>query len=293
MLLLKHTVAGRGLALALLSAGLACGQTFEAASIKPADPNQPDGRITVGMRPPIGGPGTSDPGRIRYPVISLQFLIGVAYQVKPGEKLIGPDWLDSDFFQVEAAMPPDTTDEQFRVMLRNLLAERFQLKIRRVTREGSVYALEVAKSGPKMKQSQQSAGVPLPPDAFTPHARGHPELGPDGFPAHPNVPAAGAGMFTTIGTMGVRLTARQQTMRDLARALSAGGNRMVIDQTGLTAKYDFVLTFYRQGATLPDGEGLPDIFSSLPAQLGLRLESQKAGVETIVIDHVEKMPSPN
>jgi uncharacterized protein (TIGR03435 family) len=281
------------ISLAVVAACLAHGQAFEAASVKPANPNMPDGRMVVGMRPPIGGPGTSDPGRIRYPVISLQFLIALAYNQKATGKFVGPDWLDTDFFQVEATMPPSTTEDQFRMMLQNLLAERFKLKVHRESKESSVYSLQIAKNGPKLKESKEQEDVPLPPDAFGHRPQGRAELGPDGFPLHPNVPATGAGMFTTIGTQGIRLTARQRTMHDLANALSAGASRPVVDETGLTGKYDFTLTFFRAGATLPDGEALPEVFSAIQSQLGLKLESKKDSVATLVIDHVEKMPVEN
>jgi uncharacterized protein (TIGR03435 family) len=281
------------LLLLLAATCLVRAQTFEAASIKPANPNMPGGRVVVGMRPPIGGPGTSDPGRIRYPIISLRFLIGFAYDLKPTTKLTGPDWLDTDFFQVEATMPPATTSDQFRTMLQNLLADRFQLKVHRESQEMPVYALLVGKSGPKMKESTQQEDVPLPPDAFAHPVQGPPNLDPDGFPAHPNVPATGAGIFSTIGTKGIRLTARQRTMHDLANALTAGASRPVVDETGLTARYDFILTFYRPGQTTPDGEALPEIFSAIQSQLGLRLEPRKRAVETLVIDHVEKTPTAN
>ncbi len=306
MLLLKHRKALQetGIhrpawaALALL-ASLAHGQTadqplaFDAVSVKPANPNMPDGRMVVGMRPPLGGPGTDDPGRIRYPIISLQFLIGTAYGLKPTQKLAGPDWMDTDFFQIEATMPPTTTPEQFRTMLQNLLADRFQLKVHRETRETAVYALVVAKNGPKLKESSSQEDVPLPPDAFAHRPQGPPNLGPDGFPAHPNVPATGAGIFTTIGTLGIRLTARQATMHQLANTLNAAASRPVVDETGLTAKYDFVLTFFRPGAATPDGEALPEIFTAIQSQLGLRLESKRGTEETLVIDHVEKTPAAN
>ncbi|HTX37603.1 MAG TPA: TIGR03435 family protein [Bryobacteraceae bacterium] len=278
---------------ALLAPSLAQGQTFEAASIMPANPNLPDGHIVVGMRAPLGGPGTDDPGRIRYPIISLRFLIGTAYNLKPTEKLTGPDWLDSDFFQIEATMPPATTMEQFRTMLQNLLADRFQLKVHRESKQTAIYALVVAKNGPKLKESKEQQDVPLPEDAFAHRPQGPPNLGPDGFPAHPNVPAIGAGIFTTVGTKGIRLTARQQTMQDLAHTLNAFARRPVVDQTGLTVKYDFVLTFFRPGATTPDGEALPEIFSAIQSQLGLRLETQKGTAETLAVDHVEKTPTAN
>jgi len=141
--------------------------TFDAASVKPANPNMPDGRTVVGMLPPTGGPGTSDPSRIRYPIVSLEALIRSAYALRPDEKIIGPGWLDTDFFQVEAVMSPDTTKDRFREMLRNLLADRFKLKAHRAERGSPIWAIVVAKSGPRMKvSSEQKVDVPLPPGAF-------------------------------------------------------------------------------------------------------------------------------
>ncbi len=268
--------------------------TFDAASLKPANPNMPGGRVVVGMLPPTGGPGTSDPGRIHYPVVSLEALVRSAYDLQPPEKILGPGWLDSDFFQLDAVIPPETTGDEFREMLRNLLAERFKLKAHRAAKGSPVWTIVLGKNGPRMKQSaEQQVEAPLPSGALAaPRRQATPQLGPDGFPLHPNVPASGAGMFTTIGTLGVRLTARQQTMHDLARVLTAFSRRPVLDETGLTAKYDFILTFYRDGAALPDGEPLPDIFSAVQS-LGLKLQSEKGSVDLLVIDSVEKTPTEN
>jgi uncharacterized protein (TIGR03435 family) len=169
--------------LVILACVLASGQaidkpfTFDAASVKPASPNLPGGRIVVGMLAPTGGPGTKDPGRIHYPRISLKYLLINAYGVNDYQ-ISGPDWLDTEFFGIEATMSPDTTKEQFRAMLQNLLADRFKLKIHREAREGLAYSLVVAKDGPKMKESveipaaQDDGGPKAPPQ--------RPQIGTDG-----------------------------------------------------------------------------------------------------------------
>lgn len=263
---------------------------FDAASVKQANPSLPDGRTVVGMLPPTGGPGTSDPGRIHYPIVSLEALIRSAYQLKPEEKIIGPSWLDTDFFQVDAVMPSDATIDQFREMLRNLLADRFELKVHRAEKGSPIWAMVLAKNGPRMKVSaEQKVDAPLPPGAFAVAPdRSAPHLGADGFPLRPNVPASGAGLFTSIGTLGIRLTARQQTMHDLADVLSKFSRRLVLDETGLTSKYDFILTF----TTRPDVDSIPDIFTSIRS-LGIRLQSETGSVALLVIDHVNKNPTPN
>jgi len=108
--------------------------TFEVASIKEAKPPTPDGSGRIFMSGPSGGPGSKDPGRIRYPFTTLRNLLMIAYDVKTFQ-ITGPATLDSERFEINATMPPTTTMEQFRVMLQNLLAERFKLAVHRETKE--------------------------------------------------------------------------------------------------------------------------------------------------------------
>ena len=141
--------------LMLLIAGLVFSQavdpklTFDAVSVKAAEMPTPNGRGMIMIQPPSGGPGTKDPGRIRYPFTTLRNLMQIAYDVKP-HQISGPSFLDSEHFEVTATMPPSTSKEQFQVMLQNLLAERFKLAIHRETKELPMYSLSVAKGGPKL-----------------------------------------------------------------------------------------------------------------------------------------------
>jgi uncharacterized protein (TIGR03435 family) len=152
--------------LAMVTGCLAYGQTadksltFDAASVKPAAPPTPDGRGMIMMAGPTGGPGTKDPGRIHYPYMSLKNILMNAYDVK-NFQIVGPGWLDTERFDITATMPPDTTKEQFRAMLQNLLAERFKMTVHRETKELPMYSLVVAKGGPKMKEA---AELPAPKD---------------------------------------------------------------------------------------------------------------------------------
>jgi uncharacterized protein (TIGR03435 family) len=278
------------------------------------------------FRGPSGGPGTKDPGRIDYPNMNLKNLLMTAYDVK-NYQISGPSWLDTERFDITATLPPDSTKEQFRLMMQNLLAERFKLTIHRETKELPSYTLVVNKGGPKMQESAPAAAAnetdgppPLPPPP-----PGPPKMGPDGFPILP-FPASGRpGMFTMMMPGRARLTAQQQTMTDLANRLTAQMNRPVIDATGLTAKYDFTLTFSPEGMNGPMGPGGPmgaaavrvpppgggggggsepvfvpegeapalNIFGAIQAQLGLKLEPKKGNVEVIVVDHMEKTPTEN
>ena len=308
---------------------LAWGQTFEAASVKPAAVPVPNGRgrITIGM--PSGGPGSKDPGRIRYPFVSLRDLLIRAYDVK-AYQITGPAWLDTERYEINATMPPDTTMEQFRTMLQNLLAERFKLAMHRETKELPMYALVVAKYGPKMKESgdappvkEGDADAPLPPPLPS-----QPKIGPDGFPVLPAPPAGRGGMFMMMMPGRARLSGEHQTIQDLATRLTSQLGRPVTDATGLKGKYDITLTFSTEGMNgpmgpmgpgptmlavappgggppggagaggaagvfVPEGEAPPDIFAAVQQQLGLKLESKKGPVEMIVVDHVEKTPTEN
>jgi uncharacterized protein (TIGR03435 family) len=302
------------------------GPTFDAASVKPASLPAPDGRGRIMMAGPSGGPGTNDLGRVRYPYISLKNLLMNAYDVKSFQ-IQGPPWLDMERFDLNATMPPETTKEQFRVMLQNLLTERFKLTIHRETKELPMYSLAVAKNGPKMKESAPVS--PAPDDAGPappPPMPAPPKIGPDGFPVLP-LPAGGrVGLFMMSMPGRARLVGQQQTMLDLANRLTAQLSRPVSDATGLTAKYDFTLTFSTEGMNAPAGPmgqaaggmmvsvappppsgigggaqtaGLPEadtpagLFRAVKEQLGLMLEPKKGHVELIVIDHIEKTPTEN
>jgi uncharacterized protein (TIGR03435 family) len=282
--------------------------TFDAASVKPAI--VPDG-VTVaggsitaprgsGITIPrnTGGPGTNDPGRIHYPLISLKDLLRRAYASY--YEIDAPSWMDDDLVQVDATMPAATTNEQFQEMLRNLIANRFDLKYHTAAKQITAYALMVAKSGPKMKESVEGP-VPQREDANDAPASPQPrKIGPDGFTVLPPVDGP-ALRFQGERANRARMVGQQQTMQDLAHALKFMLKSAVTDETGITARYDFTVTFAGGlgGALLAPppssagGELLPDIFTALQSQLGLKLEPKKVAVEVFVVDRMEKTPTGN
>lgn len=237
---------------------------FEVISIKPDDGKLPP---RVG-RPPGGG--LSGRG------ITATFLIGRAYDVKGFQITGGPSWIGREIYVIEAKPGENRKvpilnlyfnqrqkdDEEFKLRIQSLLVDRFQLKIHKETREEQVYSLVVAKNGPKFKESKFNEG----------------ELEKGRVPGLRMLPNE------LIGTsVDIRLLAEE-----LSRRLS----RNVIDQTGLGGEYDFDLRWTpdaADGDSAPDG---PSIFTAVQEQLGLKLESGKAPVDVIVIDHIEK-PSPN
>ena len=122
---------------------------FEVVSVKPAGPFVPSGRIATGI---VGGPGTEDPGRITGTHANLADLLTRAYDVRY-DQISGPLWLSdgSYAYAIDATIPPNTTKEQFRLMLQNLAAERFHLKLHHQAQARSGYELTVAPGGPKLK----------------------------------------------------------------------------------------------------------------------------------------------
>lgn len=280
--------------------------TFEVASVKPFSPSTAGGGRKGGGGGPAG-PGTADPGRIHYSAIRLKDLVINAYNVKEFQ-VVGPNWLDSSDettrFTVDATMAPDTTKEQLRVMLQNLLAERFQLAVHREARDLPQYSLTVARNGPKMKES---AEYHAPQDGASPLAPGRRTESYDmyGFPPFRIPPQGGTGSWLINGRG--RLGGERATMQDLVNEIMRAHLRsLVTDNTGLKAKYDFTLTYSRPRADAslveapewvanpPElAEALPDLFGAVQSQLGLKLEPKKAPVEVIVIDHIEKKPTEN
>jgi uncharacterized protein (TIGR03435 family) len=297
--------------------------TFEVASVKPAAPITGN-RISVMMR---GGPGTPDPGQITYNNVTLKNVLMNAYDVK-GFQISGPDWLDSARYDIVAKVPQGATKAQFRLMLQNLLAERFKLTLHREKKELPMYALVVGKNGPKMKESVDDVaakdssapkgGGPAADGPLASAAMDKLKMGKDGFPVLPPG-AAGRSATTMMFVNGnARLTANRQSMAGLAEMLSGQLDLPVVDMTGLKGNYDYILTFAPEGGmgrkvmalgpppppsgeggagmpidSAPDAQTGPSLFVAVQEQLGLRLEQKKGPVDLLVIDHLEKAPVEN
>jgi uncharacterized protein (TIGR03435 family) len=309
---------------AIMSAGLAMftscaafGQAtenspaFEVASVKPAAP-MTGNTIRVMMR---GGPGSNDPGQITYTNVTLYNVLMSAYGVKDFQ-ISGPGWLDSERYDIFAKVPRGATKAQSKVMMQNLLAERFKLTLHRETKELPMYELVVGKNGPRLTESVE--------DPAAAAAMRQPTLGKDGFPVMPPGLAGltAKSLKTMNGLPGASMTANHQSMAEFAETLSSRLDLPVVDMTGLTGKYDYTLSFSAEGlghmrlpggialpppaapspgeggpgtpmAGAPDGPSSPDLFTALQEQLGLKLEQRKGPVELLVIDHLEKVPVEN
>lgn len=231
---------------------------------------------------------------------TLTGLVFSAYGLKYPEQLVGaPSWFASDKFDVDAKMESSVMDElqkmsqddrsaARRQMMQALLADRFKLVVHHETREFSVYILTIAKGGLKMKEAK-------PGDTY-----------PNGFKGPGGRGGAGSTLFQ-MGPSGVMITSQGSSIAGLIGTISREAGRMVLDNTGLTANYDFVLQYTPEnfhprtdlteppvgsGMTLPPDFGAISIFTAVQEQLGLKLESVKAPVDVIVVDHAER-PSGN
>jgi len=274
---MKQVVAG-GL-LSLIAVWSSPGQSapraeFEVASVKP----NLSGERRIMFRPMLGGRFVAENATVR-------ILIQLAYGVQPFQISGGPAWLDTDHYDIEAKAPSNINFDLMPPYLESLLEDRFQLKIHRETKELPIYALVVAKGGSKLQEAK--AGNCFVPDPAKPAPL--PEPGKV-------LPTPCGGFFVTQNTM----NGASIKLATVGQNLSNRLGRPVVDKTGLTGTYDIHLEWTPDpglgGGPGPGGPPVPEssdssgpsIFTAIQEQLGLRLDSQKGPVETIVIDHVEK-----
>jgi len=308
----------------LLSAAATFAQTpplaFEVASVKPAGPLDPmaiqSGKVRIGMK--------IDGAMVDIGSFSLKDLIRTAYEVKDYQ-ISGPDWLGSimtaERFNVQAKIPDGATKEQVPQMLQALLADRFKLVVHSETKDHSVYALVVAKGGPKMKEAE-----PEPPAASA-------EADPPPEPKKGEVVMGqgtsqvrisgnmegGKGVTLKGGPMGqmhmsmadgrMHMEADRASMAMLVETLSRFVDRPVVDMTELKGNYHIVLDLSMDdlknagmGGMMGGDGAKPSAEASEPAgssifmslqQMGLKLDPRKAPLATIVVDHLEKSPTEN
>jgi uncharacterized protein (TIGR03435 family) len=246
--------------------------TFDVASIRPTDPK------TQGWRMNFTVDG------LMAQRVTLHQLIQEAYSAyEDGRILGGPSWLDTDHFDILARLDPaevptykDLTLAQRREMLRSLLAERFQLTIHPERRSFPAFALRIAKSGLKLQKARESLNS---------------TYGVKGYDSR-----------VTRSRRGL-LEGKNFSMPDLARLLESPAQRIVVDETGLKDRYDFLLQWTpldASGNPIETSNATDDVsdksrpffFPALEQELGLKLEPTKTMVEVFIIDHAQP-PSVN
>jgi uncharacterized protein (TIGR03435 family) len=252
---------------------------FEVVSIKSAPP--PTGpRVRIGVN--------QDKGRLTMSNVSLSMVVLQAYKLKQ-QQLVAPDWMESARFDIVAKLPEGATPDQVPAMLQTMLADRFKIKIHKESKVLPIYAMVVAKGGPKLKPVDADGGLRM-------------MMGPKGREMNGKV-----------------------TLGRLADALSDNLDRQVIDMTELPGAYEIDLTWspdeseggrFRGGpgrggegpghgpeapgrggegpdAKASDGPDAPSIFVALQEKMGLKLEARKFPAEIIVVDQAEKVPTEN
>jgi uncharacterized protein (TIGR03435 family) len=234
---------------------------FEVATIKPTSPDERARFMRMQATHQFVARG-----------YSVRFLISAAYNLPPRAVSGGPDWIDAERYDILAATPGEgrpTLDQQM-AMVRTLLSERFKFAFHTEPKEFPVYLLTVIKSGHKLKDTATPDQEPFLVNTVWPGDR-------------------------------IVLPARNASMPQFASMLQRSVlDRPVLDKTELTGKYDFDLEWTYDDtqfggnlpALAPQNSGKPDLYTALQQQLGLKLDSSRAAIDTIVIDHVER-PTEN
>ena len=230
--------------------------SFDVASIHPHDPD--DNRFLI--RPPVGGQFTATGG-------TAKLIVMLAYDIQEAQIAGGPSWFTTEKWDIDARSdnPGKHTVEETRRMLQNMLAERFGLRVHRETEQRPAYALTVAKGGPKFKAAVHDGS-------------------------------------TNVRVTGNSISLERGELSRMTQLLSTALGRPVIDRTELKGLYDLSLQWDdapvgRGGvpgleAAAAPGNDKGSIFTAIQDQLGLRLDSQRAPVEVIVVDRIER-PSRN
>jgi uncharacterized protein (TIGR03435 family) len=243
---------------------------FEVASVRLADPGARNDSLY-----------TDRAANLHVESFPLRAIITFAYEIRDFELVGAPGWVGTERYDILAKAPHDAgtgqmpdqktmtddertiADQELRARLRSLLASRFGLVVHHEVRERIVYSLIVAKSGPKLRMAIK------PGDQY-------------GFRGGRGGRSQGFGITTAM----------------LANELARITGQPVLDRTGLTAKYDYILEWAPEDDAFLTADSQPaansgsTIFTALQEQLGLKLESSKGPVDTVVVDSISR-PSPN
>ena len=253
---------------------------FEAASVKVnTDPAGPSRVATF-------------PTRLSAVNATLHMLVRYAFNVQDYRLSGGPNWMDTDRFDIEGAAGHAAEFDEVRLMVRTLLEDRFKLRSHVEQREQPVFVLTVARRDGKLGDHLSPSG-----------AECKPVTAPRGAPPPPPPPPAGAprvqGCPSLFGIGG--MSARRIPISVMIANLLSSLNRHVVDQTNLTGNFDIDLSWtpdqLPQGPpgapvrVMPFDPNGPSLSTALQEQLGLKLESSRAAVDVVVIDSVEKPSS--
>lgn len=241
---------------------------YDVVSFKPDKPETNARTVSFGM--------IDTPDGFVMQHVGVGFLIANAYRTEHMQMSGAPSWLNSERYMAEAKMSPEVTEAFNKLnpadqklarkhMLQQLVKDYLKLSLHMESKEVPVYELQIAKNGPKLKEVTD----PTIPDQ---------------------------GLMVSGGPGGSsKCTGRSTTVSQILNQLSYYAGRPVFDKTGLTGRYDFILTFARESTTpaatagdVPPSSDAPDIMTALQEQLGLKLVPAKGMMDVLVIDHVER-----
>jgi uncharacterized protein (TIGR03435 family) len=277
---MRYTLAFAMLLL-LLSPMLAAQDTpaFEVVSIREVSELQPQPG------------GVFAPDRFSRNYITLTQLMIYVYQVADFQILGGPEWARTKRYDVQAKAEGTPSVDQMRQMVRRMLEERFGLKMHRETRDMPRYALVMARADKRLGPKLKSSSIDCPAIIA---ARG-PGFRPPTGPPQPGDPPRCA-LMARIGGGSMTILLEGMPISRLTQTLQTNAGRVIVDKTGLTGTYDVE---FETEASVPGFEAAPgkepvglSLFTALPEQLGLKLESERGPVDVIVIDGAE-LPTPN
>jgi uncharacterized protein (TIGR03435 family) len=199
-------------------------------------------------------------------------LVATAYGVDGGNVQGGPPWLERDRYDIRAKVPPRTTQDDVKLMLRSLLAERFHLVVKTTTAPMPTYILSAGTGKPKMTESQdagEGSCIPLPP----------PQNQPPGAPS-----------YITVNCKNLTMPALADTLH-----LFAGGylDQPVVDETNLAGVWDFTVKWTGRGQLASQGADGISIFAAIEKQLGLKLELKTSPRPVFQVTSVDETPTPN
>ncbi|MDR3699235.1 MAG: TIGR03435 family protein [Candidatus Sulfopaludibacter sp.] len=240
-----------------LSAGAVCGQTapppaFDVASVKVSASGQRGGN------PILNQNIRATTGSLTMRHVTLKACIQWAYHVFEYQ-VSGPNWIDSDHYDIAAKAAGPATEPELRLMLQTLLADRFQLAFHRQTTEKQAYVLSVGKNGPKFHESAEDGESDIQPDQKT-----------------------------------MSVSVRRVSISQLIDPLSHMFQMPVVDMTGLNGRYDVAISMAKYIPQSGDrADPISIIQTALEEDLGLKLEARKMPLDYLIVDRAARVPSGN
>ena len=221
---------------------------WEVATVRPSGPNEKGDHIDLHGR------------HVTLHNETAEMMLVIGYNVQKNQILGAPDWVKTERWDVDGLADVDGEPNvmQLQTMVRKALQERFGLKLHREQREMPVYALTVAKGGPRLTTNTTD---------------------PNGVPRDDGGASNGWGSKQFTNT----------SMRELALILMFYTDRLVVDQTGLGGRYDFKLQWTADEMHATDPDAPPGLFTAMQEQLGLKLEAVRAPAAVLVVDAVERL----